>query len=455
MEADIMKILFVSAEVHPFVKTGGLGDVSFALPKALKKAGVDCRVILPKYMEIPAYFKDNMRPIMQIKDYFSIEYLEYDGVQFYFVVNEEMFGREGVYGHEDDTARFSLFCRAVLNFIDTSDEFVPDIIHCNDWHTGLIPKLLKEKYNYNDKMKRIKTILTIHNLRYQGFLGGEYEEGASFMKFGITYADHITAVSKTYAEEITRPELGEGLDELLRSRGKNLTGIPNGLDTEFYNPETDDDIFEKYNSGDLPAKKENKKELQRYLGLDKMEGVPIIAMVSRLCSEKGFDLVAKIMKELLNMDLQLIILGTGDKKLEQFFDEYSLTDPEMVSCNILFSTKLAKKIYAGSDIFLMPSRYEPCGLSQLIALRYGTVPIVRETGGLKDTVEKYDEDRDSGTGFTFRDYDAKELLDTIKYAISVYKDKEKWKKLVVRGMNIDNSWDNSSKMYMDLYESLL
>lgn len=450
-----MKILFVSAEVQPFVKTGGLGDVSFALPKALKKAGVDCRVILPKYMEIPAYFKDNMRTIMQIKDYFSIEYLEYEGLQFYFVGNEEMFGREGIYGHEDDTARFSLFCRAVLNFIDTSDEFVPDIIHCNDWHAGLIPMYLKEKYNNNDKMKHIKTLLTIHNLRYQGFLGGEYEEGSSFMKFGITYADHITAVSKTYAEEITRPELGEGLDGLLRSRKDKLTGIPNGLDTEFYNPETDEDIFEKYSSQDLTEKKENKKELQRYLGLDKMEGVPIIAMVSRLCNEKGFDLVAKIMKELLDMDLQLIILGTGDKKLEEFFDEYSLTEPEMVSCNILFSTKLAKKIYAGSDIFLMPSRYEPCGLSQLIALRYGTVPIVRETGGLKDTVEKYDEDKDTGTGFTFSDYDAKELLDTIKYAISVYKNKEKWRKLMLRGMKVDNSWDNSSRMYIDLYESLL
>ncbi|MHC1719650.1 MAG: glycogen synthase [Clostridiaceae bacterium] len=450
-----MKILFVAAEVQPFIKTGGLGDVGFALPKALKKAGVDCRVILPKYMEIPAYFKDNMRTIMQIKDYFSIEYLEYEGLQFYFVGNEEMFGREGVYGHEDDTARYSLFCRAVLNFIDTSDEFLPDIIHCNDWHSGLIPQLIKEKYNHNDKMKHIKTLFTIHNLKYQGFLGGEYEEGSSFMKLGITYADHITTVSRTYAEEITRPELGEGLDKLLRSRGKQLTGITNGLDTEFYNPETDNDIFEKYNSGCLEIKKENKRELQRYLGLDKIEGVPVIAMVSRLCSEKGFDLVAKIMKALLDMDIQLVILGTGDKKLEEFFDEYSLTDPEMVSCNILFSTKLAKKIYAGSDMFLMPSRYEPCGLSQLIALRYGTVPIVRETGGLKDTVEKYDADRDTGTGFTFRDFDEKEMLDTIKYAISVFKDKEKWRKLMLRGMKVDNSWDNSSKMYIDLYESLL
>ena len=449
-----MKVLFAASEVAPFIKTGGLGDVAFSLPKALKNAGVDCRVILPKYLDIPSYFKDNMDTIMQVEDFFTIDHLEYEGLHFYFVGNEEYFEREGVYGFEDDNMRFDLFCRAVIYFLDTSDEFIPDIIHCNDWHTGLIPYLIKEKYQDSEKVKDIKTMLTIHNLKFQGVfdLGGMV---VNFMKIGIVFADRITTVSKAYAEEITTPEFGEGLDELLLERADSPTGIMNGIDTDFYNPETDKDIFFNYSSSDRSGKKKNKRELQRFLGLDKIEGVPIIAMVSRIDSDKGFDLVSDIMKELLDMDIQFVLLGQGDRKYEDLFEEYSIIEPEMVSSNILFSTKLAKQIYSGADIFLMPSLYEACGISQLIALRYGTVPIVRETGGLKDTVKNYDEETDSGTGFVFSGYNSRELLDTIKKAATIYRQKDKWERLADRAMVEDNSWNKSSKQYMDIYESML
>jgi starch synthase len=449
-----MKVLFAAAEVAPFIKTGGLGDVAFSLPKALKNAGVDCRVILPKYLDIPSYFKDNMNTIMQIQDFFSIDHLEYEGIQFYFVGNDEYFEREGVYGFEDDNMRFDLFCRAVLYFLDTTDEFIPDIIHCNDWHTGLIPYLIKEKYQDSEKIKNIKTMLTIHNLKFQGVfdLGGMV---VNFMKIGIVFADRITTVSRAYAEEITTPEFGEGLDELLLEREDYPAGIMNGIDTDFYNPETDKDIFYNYSRSDRSGKKKNKRELQRFLGLDKMEGVPIIAMVSRIDSDKGFDLVSDIMKELMEMDIQFVLLGQGDRKYEDLFEEYSTIEPEMVSSNILFSTKLAKQIYSGADVFLMPSLYEACGISQLIALRYGTVPIVRETGGLKDTVKNYDEETDSGTGFVFSGYNSRELLDTIKKAVAIYRQKDKWERLVDSAMGEDNSWNKSSKQYMDIYESML
>jgi starch synthase len=449
-----MKVLFAASEVAPFIKTGGLGDVAFSLPKALKNAGVDCRVILPKYLDIPSYFKDKMDTIMQAEDFFSVDHLEYEGLHFYFVGNEEYFEREGIYGFEDDNMRFDLFCRAVIYFLDTSDEFIPDIIHCNDWHTGLVPYLIKEKYQDSERIKCIKTMLTIHNLKFQGV----FDLGCmvvNFMKIGIVFADRITTVSRAYAEEITTPEFGEGLDELLLERGDSPIGIMNGIDTGSYNPETDRDIFYNYSAGDRSGKKKNKRELQRFLGLDKMEGVPMIAMISRIEVDKGFDLVSDIMKELMEMDVQFVLLGQGDKKYEDLFEEYSTVAPEKVSSNIVFSTKLAKQIYSGADIFLMPSRYEACGISQLIALRYGTVPIVRATGGLKDTVRNYDDETDSGTGFVFKDYNSRELLSTIEKAAALYRQKDKWEGLVDRAMAEDNSWNKSSRLYMDIYESML
>ena len=449
-----MKVLFAASEVAPFIKTGGLGDVAFSLPKALKNAGVDCRVILPKYLDIPSYFKDNMDTIMQVEDFFSVDHLEYEGIHYYFVGNDKYFEREGVYGFEDDNMRYDLFCRAVLYFLDTSDEFIPDIIHSNDWHTALIPYLIKEKYQDSEKVKDIKTMLTIHNLKFQGV----FDLGCmvvNFMKIGIVFADRITTVSRAYAEEITTPEFGEGLDELLLERGDSPIGIMNGIDTVFYNPETDRDIFFNYSARDRSGKKKNKRELQRFLGLDKMEGVPMIAMISRIDVDKGFYLVSDIMKELMEMDIQFVLLGQGDKKYEDLFEEYSTVSPEKVSSNIVFSTKLAKQIYSGADIFLMPSRYEACGISQLIALRYGTVPVVRATGGLKDTVRNYDDETDSGTGFVFKDYNSRELLSTIKKAAALYRQKAKWEGLIDRAMAEDNSWNKSSRLYMDIYESML
>jgi len=459
-----MKILFAAAEVQPFIKTGGLGDVAFALPKALRGLGVDCRVILPKHLQIPSEFKDKMKTIMEFevnigikKVNCSIEYLEYENIPFYFVNNEFYFNRNGVYGHSDDDERFILFSKAVAQLCELNKDFVPDIIHCNDWHSAIIPIIVKDN-------KDIKTVFTIHNLKYQGIFKSEVlsdilpkveDDWISFMKLGIIYSDKVTTVSSTYSEEITHPELGEGLDEYLRNRGDSLTGITNGIDFDIYNPKIDEDIYFKYNNNSIDGKKTNKTALQRYLGLDVNEDIPLIAMVSRIVREKGFDLLTQVIDELMKMDIQLVILGTGDKFYEEIVEDYSSIYHDKFSSNVLFSNKLAKKIYAGSDMFLMPSFYEPCGLSQLIALRYGSVPIVRETGGLKDTVEKFDEEKDTGTGFSFHDYDSNQMIRMIKYAVSIFKQKEKWERLVKRGMLVDSSWANSAELYINLYESLL
>jgi starch synthase len=459
-----MKILFAAGEVHPFIKTGGLADVAYALPKALRGMGVDCRVILPNYLEIPQEYKDKMKNIMNFevnvgtkKVRCSIEYLEYENIPVYFVGNEFYFGRKDIYGHSDDDERFTFFSKAVVEMCLLDQDFHPDIIHCNDWHTAIISLIAKNE--------KIKTVLTIHNLRYQGLfkkdiisdLLPEDADGlVSFMKLGIINSDQVTTVSETYSKEITLPELGEGLETYLKGRGDSLTGIVNGLDYDLYNPETDEDVYSKYDcSNRIQGKKINKSLLQKYLGIDVNEDIPIVAMVSRIANEKGFDLITAALDELMKMNIQLVILGTGDKGLEELLQDYSAIYPDKLSANIMFSNKLAKKIYAGSDMFLMPSFYEPCGLSQLIALRYGSVPIVRETGGLKDTVVKFDEERDTGTGFVFKEYDRNVMLGTIEYALSIYKQKEKWDRLATRGMLTDNSWERSAKLYIELYESLL
>jgi len=459
-----MKILFAAAEVYPFIKTGGLGDVAYSLPKALRDVGVDCRVILPKYLEISQEFKDNMKNILNFKVCLGdktikcgIEYLLYQDVPYYFVVNDYYFGRKGIYGHEDDDERFTLFSKAVAEMCELSMDFKPDIIHCNDWHTAIIPLLTKNK--------KMKTLFTIHNLKYQGVFKKDIisdlipeseEDWISFMKLGIINADWVTTVSETYSKEITHKELGEGLEEYLKSRGNSLTGIVNGLDYNLYNPEIDEDIYLKYSYNSMiQGKKTNKVLLQKYLGMDVNENIPLIAMVSRIVRDKGFDLVTSVLDELMKMNIQLVILGTGDKIMEEIFEDYSIICPDKVSANIIFSNKLAKKIYAASDMFLMPSLYEPCGLSQLIALRYGSVPIVRETGGLKDTVIQYNEAKDTGTGFVFKEYDQNEMINTINYAISIYKQHDKWDRLANRGMLFDSSWGNSAALYLNLYNSIL
>ena len=459
-----MKILFAAAEVYPFIKTGGLGDVAYSLPKALRNAGADCRVILPEYLEIPQEYKDNMENILNFKVNVggkivncSIDFLRYENIPFYFVYNDYYFGRKGIYGHEDDDERFTFFSKAVVELCKLSLDFKPDIIHCNDWHTAIIPMLVKHK--------KIKTLFTIHNLRYQGIFKKDIisdllpqDEGdwISFMKLGIIHADWVTTVSKTYSKEITQKEFGEGLEKFLKNRGNSLTGILNGLDYEHYNPEIDEDVYLKYNYYNVvQGKRTNKTLLQNYLRLDVNEDIPMIAMVSRIVNEKGFDLVVSALDELMKMDMQFVILGTGDKKMEELFQNYSTRYAHKFSTNIVFSDKLAKKIYAASDMFLMPSFYEPCGLSQLIALRYGSVPIVRETGGLKDTVIQFDPEDDSGTGFLFKDYNKDAMINTINKALSFYKHQEKWIKLAKRALLTDNSWGYSAELYLNLYHSMV
>lgn len=475
-----MKILFVASEAHPFVKTGGLGDVAYALPKTLRNLGVDIRVIIPKYSTIADSFKEKLKtlstfnvPVGWRNQYGGLQYLEYDGIPYYFIDNEYYFKRPCSYGYYDDGERFSYFCRAVLEAIDTMDNFTPDIIHCNDWHTGMIIPLMKEHFSWKNNYKNIKTIFTIHNLQYQGVfskeilgellsLGDEYYaeeklkhyDGVSFMKGGLNFADKITTVSNTYAEEIKTSFYGEGLHGLLCSRNSDLSGIVNGIDTVMYNPRKDKELFFNFDENNIENKFLNKLKLQEQLNLPVNKDIPMIGMVTRLASQKGIDLINCVLEEILQMNVQLVILGNGEKDYEDTFRYFAEKYPDKLSANITFNNELAKKIYAGSDLFLMPSLFEPCGIGQLIALRYGTLPIVRETGGLKDTVTSYNEITGEGNGFSFSNYNAHDMLYTIKRAVTLYENKSVFNTLIRRALTEDNSWTTSAKKYIELYSSL-
>jgi starch synthase len=475
-----MKILYVASEAHPFVKTGGLGDVAYALPKTLRSLGVDIRVIIPKYSTIADSFKENFKtlstfnvPVGWRNQYGGLQYLEYDGIPYYFIDNEYYFKRPGSYGYYDDGERFSYFCRAVLEAIDTMDNFTPDIIHCNDWHTGMIIPLMKEHFSWKNNYKNIKTIFTIHNLQYQGVfsneilgellsLGDEYfteeklkhYDGVSFMKGGLNFADKITTVSNTYAEEIKTSFYGEGLHGLLCSRSSDLSGIVNGIDTSMYDPRKDTELFFNFDENNIENKFLNKLKLQEQLNLPINKDIPMIGMVTRLASQKGIDLINCVLEEILQMNVQLVVLGNGEKDYEDTFRYFAGKYPDKLSANITFNNELAKKIYAGSDLFLMPSLFEPCGIGQLIALRYGTLPIVRETGGLKDTVTSYNEITGEGNGFSFSNYNAHDMLYTIKRAVTLYEDKSVFNTLIKRALKEDNSWTTSAQKYIELYSSL-
>jgi len=476
-----MKILFVASEAHPFIKTGGLGDVAYALPKALRKLGLDVRVIIPKFSEIKQEYKSKMLtlatfnvPVGWRNQYGGLQYLEYDGIPFYFLDNEYYFKRAAPYGFFDDGERFAYFCRGVLEAINHMIDFTPDIIHLNDWHTGMIAPLMKEHYKKNPRFENIKTIFTIHNLQYQGVFSKEilgdllslsednyteerlkYYDGVSFMKGGLNFCDKITTVSSSYAEEIKTPFYGEGLHGLLQVRSRDLLGIVNGIDTELNNPEKDKELFFNYNYESIEGKSKNKTELQKSLNLPINENIPMISMVTRLAGQKGIDLVAHIIEELLQLDLQFVVLGNGEQKYEEMLKYYNHVYPNKLSANIIFNNTLAKRIYAASDIFLMPSLFEPCGIGQLIALKYGCLPIVRETGGLKDTVKPFNEYTNEGNGFSFSNYNAHEILFTIKKALTFYNNKEVWYNLVKNAMLEDNSWSKSAIEYKNLYTSLL
>lgn len=475
-----MKILIAASESHPFIKTGGLGDVIGALPKDLKDLGIDVRVVIPNYRDIKKEIKDNLKFIKEFtvkvswrNQYCGILEYEYNGVTYYLIDNEYYFKRDGLYGYYDDGEKFAFFNRAVLEFIKEID-WKPDVIHCNDWQTGMIPVLYKVEYSKNSFYKNIKTIISIHNLFFQGtfspeilpeLFGYDYElfnngsielhGGVSFLKGAINYSDKITTVSKTYAEEIKTPEYGEKLDGLLRYRNNVLKGIVNGIDYEEYNPETDKYIFKNYSIDSIERKKENKEYLQKKLGLKVDKDIPMIGMVSRLTHQKGCDLITNMMEGLLKENVQVVILGTGDYMYEESFKYFQDKYKDKVSANIKFDNAFAHEIYAASDMFLMPSLFEPCGLGQLIALRYGALPIVRETGGLKDTVTPYNEYTGEGNGFSFKNYSYIELKDTIDKALKVYKNKKIWQRLIVQSMNSDNSWKKSAMEYKNMYEELI
>lgn len=476
-----MKVLYVASEVVPFAKTGGLADVAGSLPQALKEENVDIRVIMPKFGKIDPKYTNAMEHVYDgeldvawRKKYVGLDKYEKDGITYYFVDNQEYFGREGFYGYDDDAERFSFFCRAVLNLLPVMD-FWPDVIHTNDWHAGLVNVLLKLEHMDDERYRDIRTLYTIHNLKYQGvfpkevmsdvlgldwkyFNNGDLEfyDAVNFMKGGIIYADYISTVSKTYAQEIQYEYFGEHLDGLLRSRQDTLFGIVNGLDYNVYNPATDTNLFETYDIDSRDRKADNKTELQNLLGLPNNRRTPMVALVSRLVAAKGLDLIVRMMDEILqHEDIQFVMLGTGDREYEEWFKGLEWRFPNKVSANIKFSNELAQRMYAAADIFLMPSDYEPCGIGQLIALRYGAVPVVRETGGLKDTVQQYDKYTNEGNGFVFGDYNAHEMMYALKRALSAYENFEEWQHIVANAMNTDYSWTNSAREYKELYHKLL
>lgn len=476
-----MKILFAASEAFPFIKTGGLGDVAYALPKALRKMGIDIRVILPKYSEVAEKYASNMKRVAEFNiklgwrnQYCGLMEAEYEGIPFYFIDNEYYFKRAKAYGDYDDGERFSFFSKGILEAINYMGDFIPDILHCNDWHTAIAIPLLKDKYKNSFKHKDIKTMLTIHNLKFQGVFGKEvlsellnlgmeyfaedklkFYDAINFLKGGIIYSDAITTVSNTYAEEIKTEYYGEGLHGLLRGRSNNLFGIVNGVDTEINNPKIDREIFTNYDLSTINKKSENKEQLQKLLKLPISKDTPMIAMVTRLEEQKGLELIHEAIEELLKEDIQFVVLGTGSQRYEDMFKFFAWKYPRKMSTNIFFDNSLAQKLYAGSDIFLMPSRFEPCGISQLIALSYGSIPIVRETGGLNDTVTAYNEFIHEGNGFSFSRFNAQDMLYTIRRAINFYKDKEIWSELITNAMGQDYSWSKSAKEYVGIYKNLL
>ncbi len=471
-----MKVLFASSEAYPFAMSGGLADVAGALPKALRKRFVGCRIILPLYGTISEEMRKEMTfvcnitvPVAWRRQYCGVFEAHLDGVIYYFIDNQYYFNREGLYGYYDDAERFAFFSRAVLEVIPHI-AFTPDIIHCNDWQTALIPAYLNAFYKQNDLYKDIKTVYTIHNIQYQGKYGDElyedvlglpedqksimeYDGCINLMKGGIQCADKVTTVSPTYAKEILEPFYSHGLDSILKEFTYKLTGIVNGIDIDVYNPETDNLIYKNYTVNELDKKAYNKEKLQQEMGLPTRKDVPLIGIVTRLVKHKGLDLVKCVFEDMLKQDIQFAILGSGEWEFENFFNEMAKKYPEKVGLVLGFKPKLAHCIYAGADIFLMPSLSEPCGLAQMVALRYGTIPIVRKTGGLNDTIK--DSGDGVGNGFTFECYNAHDMQTAVWRATEGYKDAQGWDVLRKRAMNCDNSWKTSANAYIRLYKEIL
>ncbi len=471
-----MKVLYATSEALPFIASGGLGDVAGSLPHALRKRLIGCRVVLPMYDTIKQELKDTMKfithisvPVAWRRQYCGIFEAKHNGVIYYLIDNQYYFKRDTIYGHYDDAERFAFFSRAVLEIIPYID-FKPDIIHCNDWQTALTPVYYSAMYANSPGYENIKTIFTIHNIQYQGVYGKElledvlgipadkaslleYDGCINFMKGAIECADKVTTVSPSYADEILDPWYSHGLDSILNECRYKLSGILNGIDTVGYDPATDKCIKANFSADDVSGKKIDKKALQKEMGLPVKPGVPVIGMVTRLVSHKGLDLVKGILDELLaTSEMQLVVLGSGDYEYESYFRWIAEKYPDKVGLRIGFVPELARKIYAGADMFLMPSKSEPCGLSQMVALRYGTVPIVRETGGLRDSITDCGDGK--GNGFTFKSYNAHDMLDAIRRALTLYYNGD-WNELVLRALNCDFSWGRSANAYIRLYKETL
>lgn len=494
MSAKKIKILFVSSEVYPFVKTGGLADVSSALPQKLAEMGHEVRIVVPKYGAVDDR-KFKIHEVVRLKDLtikigdkdvvFSLKSCFLPGqkvrVQIYFLDNQEYFGsRNSLYidpvtgkDYPDNDERFILLSRSVFELISKLG-WIPDIIHCNDWQCGLIPAYLKTIYKDEPHFSEFTTLFTIHNLAYQGEFpkssfdktglpedlnsekGIEIYSKINFMKSGLVFADTINTVSETYANEIrTDDELGAGLKSVLSKRKNDLYGIINGIDTRVWNPEKDKHLPKKYSSKNLTNKIENKEELAKKFNFDFDENIPIIGLITRLYDAKGIDLLSDAFKDIMALDLQMVLLGTGDKKYHNFFEKMAGKYPKKFACYLGFNDEIAHLIEGGADIFLMPSKYEPCGLNQMYSLIYGTVPLVRETGGLADTVIRYNEKTEEGNGFIFKPYEASALLKELKRALKIFQDKKTWTKIMRNGMKSDFSWTSSAKKYVDLYKKVL
>ncbi|UOQ45020.1 glycogen synthase GlgA [Halobacillus salinarum] len=474
-----MNVLMIGSECSPFIKTGGLADVLGSLPQALQEQGQEVRVVLPKYQEMKEEWKQQLTLLTTLNvqlnwrnQYAGVEYIEYDGITYYFIDNEYYFKRSNLYGYGDEAERFIFFNRAVLEMVKELD-WKPDVLHCHDWHAALVPLYLKTHYKDVEELAGMKTVFTIHNLKYQGVFPDsvlhdlmdfdetmkteeslEFFGNINFMKAALNYSDFITTVSETYANEIQTPYYGENLDGVLRRRTDELVGIVNGINDKEYDPMKDEALAFPYRSS-LIKKRQNKMWLQQELGLPINKDIPVIGIVSRLVEQKGFDLIGRIIDELLyHEDLQIVLLGTGEYHYEQMLQWAQDRHPEKMSTNITFSDRLSRQIYAGSDLFLMPSRFEPCGIGQLIALRYLSAPIVRETGGLADTVHSYDLETGEGNGFTFTNYNAHDMLFTIRRALEIYQDKAAWQQLVKNMVKSQFSWKLSAAQYLELYETM-
>ncbi len=473
-----MNVLFVSSEASPFAKSGGLGDVIGALPKELHKKGINAKVVIPLYKETKDKFIKKLKLINVItvalswrNQYCGILKAEYGGVEYYFIDNEYYFYRDGYYGHFDDAERFAFFSKAALDILPHID-FKPDIIHCNDWQSAMSIVYLKTLYRTNLFYRDIKSVFTIHNIEYQGkfnpYVRGDvlgipdehesilmYDDCINFMKGAIQVCDRLTTVSPSYANELKMPFFACGLQNIIRQNEYKLRGILNGIDTDVFNPARDKYIKYHYSAKHLEGKLKDKSELQKKLDLKVDVNIPIISMVVRLVSHKGIDLVKEVFEEILNKDVQVIIQGTGDRAYEEYFRDIAAKQKEKLAFCSYFSAELANQIYAGSDLFLMPSKSEPCGLSQMIAATYGTIPIVRETGGLYDSIAPFNILTNEGNGITFKTFDAYDMLDAIERGIEVFHEPKKWRILVRNAMQSDFSWKYRISEYISLYTDIL